>query len=61
MKKFYLSKTVAVGALQILSAVLLGAADFVAKNDFSPVAIILFVNGLVMIGLRFLTSEGITL
>ena len=61
MKKFYASKTVLVGALQILSAVLLASAEFVAKGEFSPVSIILFVNGLVMIGLRFLTSEGITL
>ncbi len=61
MKKFYLSKTVIVGALQILSAVLLFVADFVGRGDFSTPALLLGANGLVMIVLRFLTSEGITL
>jgi len=61
MKKFYLSKTVLVGALQILSAALLFVADFVGRGDFSLPAILLGVNGLVMIALRFMTSEPITL
>jgi len=61
MKKFYESKTFWVGALQILSAVLLAAAEFVGRGDFSTVALLLFVNGLVMIGLRFLTDSGISL
>lgn len=61
MKKYYQSKTFWVGVLQILSAVLLFLAEFVGRGDFSTVAVILFVNGLVMIGLRFLTDSGITL
>lgn len=61
MKKFYQSKTFWVGALQIVSALMLASAEFVRNGDFSPVAIILFGNGVVMIILRFLTAEGITL
>lgn len=52
-----ISRTVAIGILQILSAVLLFAAEFVKNGDYSPVAIILGINGLVMIALRFATTE----
>jgi len=61
MKKYYLSKTVIVGALQVLGAVLLFVADFVGRGDFSTPAILIGANGLIMIVLRFLTSEQITL
>ena len=60
-KKFYLSKTVVVGALQILGAVLLFVADFVGRGDFTLPAILLGASGVVGIILRFLTSEPITL
>jgi len=61
MKKFYQSKTFWVGALQILSGILLAAAQFAQSGDFSAPAVIIFVNGVVMIFLRFLTDSGIEL
>lgn len=59
MKKFYESKTFWVGALQILSALLMLVVEFLNQSDFSPVAFVMLGNGIVMIVLRFLTSEGI--
>jgi hypothetical protein len=61
MKKFYQSKTFWVGALQILSGILLAAAQFVQSGDFSTPAVILFFNGVIVIVLRFLTNSGIEL
>jgi hypothetical protein len=60
MKKFYLSRTVWIGVLQIVSAILMLVADFIGRGDFSPVAYVVLVNGIVMIALRFLTNESIT-
>ena len=58
-KRWYKSKTVWLGILSILIAVLEFIATFLASGDFSPTAIVLGVSGLLGIVLRFLTSEPI--
>ena len=52
-----ISKTLIVGYLQILSAVLVAGAEFAKNGDFSTYAIILFANGVLLIVLRNLTTE----
>ena len=52
-----ISKVVVISVLQILSAVILAAAEFIKNGDFSTYAILLFVNGLVMFVLRTYTTE----
>ena len=59
MKKFYQSKTFWVGALEVLSGILLLVANFLTAGDYATPAIVLLVNGVVMIVLRKLTNTGI--
>jgi len=51
-----LSKTVIVGFLQILSALILAVAEFVKSGDFSTYAALVFANGVLMIVMRHLTN-----
>jgi hypothetical protein len=54
-----LSRTVVISLLQILSALILAVAEFVKSGDFSTYAILLFVNGVVMLVLRNLTDSAL--
>ncbi len=60
-KKFFESKTFWFGALSVLVGVagLFGFAEFVPGDE--TVQIMEVVNGIVIIVLRFLTNQGITL
>jgi hypothetical protein len=52
-----ISNTLVVGWLQILAAVLLAAAEFARTGDFSTPAILIFAQAVIMIYLRFQTTE----
>ena len=52
-----ISKTMVVGWLTILSAVIVAGAEFAKNGDYSTYAILLFVNGVLLIVLRSLTTE----
>ncbi len=54
-----LSKTVIVGLLQILSALVLAVAEFVKSGDFSTYALLIFANGVLMIVMRHLTTNSL--
>jgi hypothetical protein len=54
-----ISKTVVVGLLQILSALVIAVAEFVKVGDFSTYAILLFANGVIMLVLRNYTSTAL--
>ena len=54
-----ISKTVVIGALQILSALIIAIAEFVRVGDFSTYAALLFGNGLIMIVLRHYTDSAL--
>lgn len=60
-KEFYKSKTFWFGALSVVVGVagLFGFADFVPGDE--TVQIMEVVNGIVIIVLRFITDQGITL
>lgn len=58
-KPWYLSKTLWVGVLSALASAATLAIEFVNKSDFSPVAIVAFVYGVVMIALRIFTTKAI--
>ena len=60
-KEFYRSKTFWFGVLSVLVGVagLFGFADFVPGDE--TVQILEVINGIVVIVLRFLTNQGITL
>ena len=60
-KKWYLSKTVWAGILEILIAVGLALASFLDVGDFTTPAVIMFVVGVVTIILRFLTEQPLVL
>lgn len=59
MKKWYTSRTIIIGGLQSLSGILILLADFLTAGDFSSSAMVLFLNGVVMIVLRLMTSEAV--
>lgn len=61
MKPFYQSKTFWFGALSVLvgAAGLFGFAEFIPGDD--TVQIMEVVNGIIIIVLRFLTSEPVSL
>ena len=59
-KRWYESKTVWVGILQIIIAVCLAVADFVTVGDFTAPAFIFLAVGILTIVLRFLTDTPIT-
>lgn len=60
-KEFYRSKTFWFGVLSVVVGVagLFGYADFVPGDE--TVQILEVINGIVVIVLRFLTNQGITL
>lgn len=51
------SKTVVIGWLEILGAVLFAGSEFAKTGDFSVPAILLFAQAVIMIYLRFQTTE----
>lgn len=59
VKKWYQSKTIWVGILQVAAAVGLAVADFLQVGDFTAPAYVLLFVGVVTIGLRFLTDQPI--
>ena len=59
MKPWYQSKTLWVGVLSALTGIATLAIEFINKSDFSPVAIVAFVYGVVMIILRIFTTQAI--
>jgi len=59
-KKWYLSKTLWVGVLEILLAVLGLLATFLETGDFSASSYVLLVSGVITILLRIVTSERLT-
>ena len=61
MKKWYASRTVWIGILEILIAVLGSVATFLEVGDFTIPACILFVSGVLMVILRYVTDTGIEL
>ena len=61
MKKWYLSKTMVIGGLQLLAGLSVSVAEWLQAGDFSPVAIALLINGLLMVGLRMVTKEPVSL
>ena len=58
-KKWYQSRTVWAGILQILIAIGGLVADFLQAGDFTAPAITLLVTGVLMIVLRFVTDTPI--
>lgn len=59
-KKFYISKTVIVGTIEILIGVLMIVADFLKAGEFTAPAIVLLVVGALQIWLRFLTKAPLS-
>ena len=59
MKRWYSSKTVWVGILQIAIAILGSVATFIEAGNYTESACILFVSGVLMILLRYMTDTGI--
>ena len=59
MKSPFVSKTVLVGALEILIGVLGLLGPFLGAGDYSAPAVVLLVSGALKIVLRFMTSESI--
>ena len=61
MKMWFASKTIWIGILQILISVLGAVATFLEAGDFTTPSCILFITGVLMILLRYITNEGIEL
>lgn len=61
MKPWYKSKTIWVGALQIVSALTAFGYEFFLEHQTldDPIKITMFVNGITMVVLRFMTDKGI--
>ena len=55
-----ISKTIVVGWLEILAAVLVAGAEFAKTGDFSVPAILIFAQAVIMIYLRFQTVEPLS-
>ena len=60
-KKWYQSKTVWIGILEVLSAVGLLVADFLTTGDFTAPAFVLLGVGVITIVMRFLTEQPVEL
>lgn len=63
MKPWYKSKSVIVGLLQLVASLSLFGYQFLSENEIefdNPTMVLLFVNGIVMCVLRWLTSEPIS-
>ena len=63
MKPWYTSKVFWIGALQLLAAIAIFGNQFLADPELNitePATILLFVNGLTMVILRWLTDRPIT-
>ena len=52
-----ISKTVVVGWLEILAAVLIAGSEFARTGDFSVPAVLIFAQAVIMIDLRSITTE----
>ena len=52
-----LSKTIILGVVQVLIAVLLAAATWIQAGDFSTASILVFVSGVLTIILRHYTNS----
>ena len=61
MKPWYKSKTILVGTLQIVSALTAFGYEFFIEHQAldDPIKITLFINGITMVVLRFMTDKGI--
>lgn len=63
MKPWHKSKVFWIGALQLLAAIAIFGNQFLANPDLKitePATILLFINGLTMVVLRWLTDRPIT-
>ena len=63
MKPWYRSKQFWIGVLQLVAALTMFGNQFFTENEITfdnPTAIMLLVNGLVMVVLRWLTDQPIT-
>ena len=61
MKPWYKSKTIWVGALQMISALTAFGYEFFMEHQAldNPLKITMFVNEITMVVLRFMTDQGV--
>jgi hypothetical protein len=59
MKKWYESRTIWIGIIQVLCAVGLLVADFLQVGNFTAPAFVLLLVGVLTIVMRFLTEQPI--
>jgi len=59
MKKWYESRTIWIGIIQVLCAVGLIVADFLQVGNFTAPAFVLLLVGILTIVMRFLTEQPV--
>jgi hypothetical protein len=56
-KNWWKSKTVWLGILTVSIGILTAVAEFLARGDFSPSALVLMISGAMGVILRFITDK----